>query len=61
MVTIFLAQGFEEMEALAPLDLLRRAGIPVQTAAVTDSPLSADEKAAEATEFALSVIWRQSR
>ena len=47
MVTIFLAQGFEEMEALAPLDLLRRAGIPVQTAAVTDSGLSADEKAAD--------------
>ena len=47
MVTIFLAQGFEEMEALAPLDLLRRAGIPVQTAAVTDSRLSADEKAAD--------------
>ena len=47
MVTIFLAQGFEEMEALAPLDLLRRAGIPVQTAAVTDSGLSADEKEAD--------------
>ena len=56
MVTIFLAQGFEEMEALAPLDLLRRAGIPVQTAAVTDSPLSADEKA---TCYAESTVQLQ--
>ncbi len=36
MIYIFLADGFEEIEALAPLDILRRAGAGVQLISVMD-------------------------
>lgn len=36
MIILFLADGFEEAEALVPLDLLRRAGCDIQTVSISD-------------------------
>lgn len=37
MVYLFLAEGFEEIEALATVDILRRADVEVETVSITDS------------------------
>ncbi len=34
---VFLADGFEEVEALTPVNVLRRAGMPVKTVSITSS------------------------
>lgn len=34
---IFLAEGFEEIEALTPVDVLRRAGMDVKTVSISDN------------------------
>jgi 4-methyl-5(b-hydroxyethyl)-thiazole monophosphate biosynthesis len=36
-VYIFLANGFEEVEAMAPVDILRRGGVDIKTVSVTGS------------------------
>ncbi|MCQ2197379.1 MAG: DJ-1/PfpI family protein [Bacteroidaceae bacterium] len=41
MIYMFLAEGFEEVEAFAPLDILRRAGVEVETVSITDNQVVA--------------------
>ena len=38
-VYVFFADGFEEIEAMAPVDILRRAGLQVVMVSVTDDEI----------------------
>lgn len=39
MIYIFLAEGFEDVEALAPIDIIRRAGLDIQLVSITSDPV----------------------
>ncbi len=64
-VALFLASGFEEIEALGTVDILRRAQIPVETVSITDDkkvtgahgvPVLADKTFAELDFSAIEVL-----
>lgn len=64
MVYVFLADGFEEIEALCPVDVLRRGGIEVQTVGVTGKtvmgahgiPVVADIEKNETTFYNIEAV-----
>lgn len=39
MIYVFFAPGFEDLEALAPVDILRRAGMAVKTVSIAGEPI----------------------
>lgn len=58
MVYLFLAEGFEEIEALCVLDLLRRAGVEVKTVGVTGKTVCGSHKipvSCDVTENEISI------
>ena len=56
MVYCFLADGFEEVEAIAPVDMLRRAGVEVKTVGVTGEVVSSSRGIKIVADIALSDV-----
>ena len=56
MVYCFLADGFEEVEAIAPVDMLRRAGVEVKTVGVTGEIISSSHNIKVVPDIALSEV-----
>ena len=56
MFYIFLAEGFEEVEALAPLDIMRRAGMDVKTVGIGDNFITGSHKITVACDMSTTGI-----
>ena len=56
MVYVFLANGFEDIEALAPVDLMRRAGIEVKTVGVGGSNITTSHRVTVKTDMTINEL-----
>lgn len=56
MVVVFLAEGFEEVEALAPVDVMRRAGLAVKLAGVTGREVTGSHGICVQTDMAAQEV-----
>ncbi|MBQ1961627.1 MAG: DJ-1/PfpI family protein [Clostridia bacterium] len=56
MIYVFFAEGFEEIEALAPVDVLRRGGIEVKTVGVTGKTVTGAHGIAVSTDMTVDQI-----
>lgn len=56
MIYVFLADGFEEIEALTPVDILRRAGLTVQTVGVTGKTVTGNHQIPVVADVVLSEV-----
>ena len=52
MVYVFLAEGFEEVEALAPVDILRRGGVEVKTVGIGGKTVTGSHGIAVSSDLA---------
>ena len=59
-VLIPLAQGCEELEAVTIIDLLRRAGIDVTTASLTDEPVKCSRNTVLMADTTLEAVMQDS-
>ncbi|BED92424.1 MAG: DJ-1/PfpI family protein [Candidatus Paraimprobicoccus trichonymphae] len=56
MIYVFLADGFEDMEAIVPIDVLRRTGLEVQTVGVSGEYIKSCGKIELKTDISISNI-----
>lgn len=56
MIYVFLADGFEEVEALTPVDMLRRAGAQVMTVGVSGKTVTSSHKVPVTADITKSEI-----
>lgn len=56
MVYVFLAEGFEEVEALTPVDLLRRAEVEVKTVGINSNIIRGSHKIPVITDLDINEI-----